>query len=141
MRQHNKKLLVGVVAAAVFLGLIVLTVYLKSVWDYKQAVQEISIGDVRISDVADGVYIGECNVNFIYAKVEVTVQNKEIEKIRILEHKNERGQVAETIVDQIVSEQKIDVDAISGATNSSKVIKKAVENALENGLQYIFLLS
>jgi uncharacterized protein with FMN-binding domain len=52
---------------------------LKSVWDYKQAVQEISIGDVRISDVADGVYIGECNVNFIYAKVEVTVQNKEIE--------------------------------------------------------------
>ena len=56
-------------------------------------------------------------------------------KIRILEHKNERGQAAETIVDQIVSEQKIDVDAISGATNSSKVIKKAVENALENGLQ------
>lgn len=134
MRQHNKKLLVGV-AAAVFLGLIALTVYLKSVWDYKQAVQEISIGDVSISDVADGVYIGECNVNFIYAKVEVTVQNKEIEKIRILEHKNERGQAAETIVDQIVSEQKIDVDAISGATNSSKVIKKAVENALENGLQ------
>lgn len=134
MRQHNKKLLVGV-AAAVFLGLIALTVYLKSVWDYKQAVQEISIGDVRISDVADGVYIGECNVNFIYAKVEVTVQNKEIEKIRILEHKNERGQAAETIVDQIVSEQKIDVDAISGATNSSKVIKKAVENALENGLK------
>ena len=135
MRQHNKKLLVGVAAATVFLGLIVLTVHLKSVWDYKQAVQEISIGDVRISDVADGVYIGECNVNFIYAKVEVTVQNKEIEKIRILEHKNERGQAAETIVDQIVSEQKIDVDAISGATNSSKVIKKAVENALENGLQ------
>lgn len=135
MRQHNKKLLVGVAAAVVFLGMIALTVYLKSVWDYKQAVQEISIGDVRISDVADGVYIGECNVNFIYAKVEVTVQNKEIEKIRILEHKNERGQTAETIVDQIVSEQKIDVDAISGATNSSKVIKKAVENALENGLQ------
>ncbi len=37
MRQHNKKLLVGV-AAAVFLGLIALTVYLKSVWDYNQAV-------------------------------------------------------------------------------------------------------
>lgn len=31
MRQHNKKLLVGVAAATVFLGLIVLTVYLKSV--------------------------------------------------------------------------------------------------------------
>lgn len=134
MNPHDKKVLAGVAAAAVLLGLIILTVYLKDVWDYKQAVQEISIGDIHIDDVADGVYIGECNVNFIYAKVEVTVKNKEIEKIRILEHKHERGQAAETIVDQIISEQKIDVDAISGTTNSSKVIKKAVETALKNGL-------
>ena len=31
---------------------------------------------------------------------------------------------AEVITDSIVDEQKIDVDAISGATNSSTVIKK-----------------
>lgn len=38
--------------------MIVLGVYLKSVWDYKRAVQEISIGDFSIADVADGIYIG-----------------------------------------------------------------------------------
>ena len=33
------------------------------------------------------------------------------------------------LADRIMEEQKIDVDAVSGATNSSVVIKKAVENA------------
>lgn len=30
----------------------------------------------------------------------------------------------------LVATQKIDVDAVSGATNSSNVIKKAIENAV-----------
>ncbi len=44
--------------------------------------------------------------------------------------KDGRGSRAEVVVDRIIEEQKIDVDAVSGATNSSTVIKKAVENAL-----------
>ena len=71
-------------------------------------------------------------MDFIYAKVEVTVQNGKITNINILEHRHERGKTAEVIADSIVDEQKIDVDAISGATNSSTVIKKAVENALKS---------
>ncbi|MCI8299875.1 MAG: FMN-binding protein, partial [Lachnospiraceae bacterium] len=43
---------------------------------------------------------------------------------------NGRGSRAEVVVDRIIEEQKIEVDAVSGATNSSTVIKKAVENAL-----------
>lgn len=60
------------------------------------------------------------------------MQNGEIANINILEHRHERGKTAEVIADSIVDEQKIDVDAISGATNSSTVIKKAVENALKS---------
>ena len=41
-----------------------------------------------------------------------------------------RGKAAEVIVDKVVATQKIDVDAVSGATNSSNVIKKAIENAV-----------
>lgn len=113
-----------------FVGVIVLFNYLKSVSDYQQAIEDITFGEINVTGIADGNYIGECNVNFIYAKVEVAVHNGIIEKITILEHKNERGSSAETVVDRIVSEQKIDVDAVSGATNSSIVLKKAVENAL-----------
>jgi uncharacterized protein with FMN-binding domain len=50
--------------------------------------------------------------------------------IAILEHRKDRGRPAEKVADDIVDQQIIDVDAISGATNSSTVIKKAVENAL-----------
>lgn len=45
--------------------------------------------------------------------------------IDILEHKNERGKPGEAVINEIVDEQKLDVDTISGATNSSKVIKKS----------------
>ena len=68
-------------------------------------------------------------MNFIYAKVEVTVESGKIVTINILEHRHERGKAAETVVEKIIAEQKIDVDTISGATNSGTVIKKAVENA------------
>lgn len=131
MRILRKKIIFFTIMIFVFVGLICLVIYLKNVRDYKQAVREINIDEIDISDISDGVYTGECNVNFIYAKVEVTIQNGEIANINILEHKNERGKGAESITDKIIKEQKIDVDAISGATNSSIVIKKAVENALK----------
>lgn len=60
----------------------------------------------------------------------MSVKNGKIADIDILEHKNGRGKSAESIINKIVDEQKINVDAISSATNSSIVIKKAVENAL-----------
>ena len=99
-----------------------------------EGVKETTFDEINISDVSDGVYIGEYDVNFIYAKVEVTVQNGEITDIIILEHRHEHGKAAETVINEIVDEQRIDVDAVSGATNSSIVIKKAVENALKSGL-------
>ena len=132
MRMSKKKAVLFAVMLLLLIGLVRGIIYLKSVADYKQAVKETTFEEINISDISDGVYIGEYDVNFIYAKVEVTVQNGEITNINILEHRHERGKTAEVITDSIVDEQKIDVDAISGATNSSTVIKKAVENALKS---------
>ena len=132
MRMSKKKVALFAVMLLLLIGLVWGIIYLKSVADYKQAVKETTFEEINISDISDGVYIGEYDVDFIYAKVEVTVQNGEITNINILEHRHERGKTAEVIADSIVDEQKIDVDAISGATNSSTVIKKAVENALKS---------
>ncbi len=93
------------------------------------------MSNIDICSIPDGVYVGEYDVNFIYVKVEVTVQNKTVTNIAILEHKNERGKPAEIVVDRIIETQTIDVDAITGATSSSIVIKKAVENALKGKQQ------
>ncbi len=105
-------------------------VYLKKVAEYKRVVKETAFDEIDVANVSDGINIGEYDVNFIYAKVKVTVENGKIVSVNILEHRHERGKAAETVIEKIIEEQKIDVDAISGATNSSIVIKKAVENAL-----------
>ncbi len=133
MKIFKKKILLSLILLLFLGGLVLGILYLKDVADYKQAVEEITFEEINISDISDGVYIGEYDVNFIYAKVEVTVENGEIKSVNILEHRQERGKAAESVTDKIVDEQKIDVDAIAGATNSSTVIKKAVENALKNG--------
>lgn len=52
--------------------------------------------------------------------------------ITILQHDNGLGSTAESIVNDVVQEQSLDIDAVSGATVSSKYILKAVENAIEN---------
>ena len=132
VRISKKKTVLFVIMFLLLAGFVLGILYLKSVADYRQAVRETTFEDINISDIPDGVYVGEYDVDFIYAKVEVTVQNGEITNINILEHRHERGKTAEVIADSIVDEQKIDVDAISGATNSSTVIKKAVENALKS---------
>ncbi len=126
----KKRIFLCMLMVLFLITLIGTAVYVKSVADYKRAVKETSLDDIDISRISDGTYIGEYDVNFIYAKVEVTVQNGRITDIVLLEHKNERGKSAEMITDRIIEQQKTDVDAVSGATNSSVVIKKAVENAL-----------
>ena len=69
-------------------------------------------------------------MDFIAAKVEVDIKDKKISNIKLLEHKNERGGKAEVIPERVVEAQSLKVDTISGATNSSKVILEAIQNAL-----------
>lgn len=76
-------------------------------------------------------YIGGCDAGYIYAKVEIEVKNGMIVSINLLEHRNEQGTCAESIIDSVILKQKIDVDVVSGATNSSNVIKKQLKKQLE----------
>ena len=79
----------------------------------------------------DGIYIGEANQFPIKVKVEVNIQNQRITKLTLLEHQTGEGQIAETILDHVLDAQSLDVDVITGATYSSILILKAIEDALE----------
>jgi uncharacterized protein with FMN-binding domain len=125
-----KKRIIGIFIAFILILVGLMVVYLYKVYHYRSTVKSMTYSDVDISTIPDGTYEGDCNVDFIYAKVSVTVKAGVISSIDLLEHKNERGKPAESILKDIVEQQEVDVDAVSGATNSSKVIKKAVENAL-----------
>ena len=95
-------------------------------------VQNISVSMPDLSNVQDGNYIGEYSITPVHVKVEVSVSNHRITNITILQHDNGLGSTAESIVNDVVQEQSLDIDAVSGATVSSKCILKAVENAIEN---------
>ena len=131
MSISRKKIVMILIMLFLLLASIFGTAYIDRVGEYKRAVKETTIEEVNISDIPDGVYIGAYDVNFIYAKVEVDVSGGKIIDVRILEHRQERGKAAEAVANEIVDEQRIDVDTVSGATNSSIVIKKAVEVALK----------
>lgn len=102
---------------------------------YQHAVEALVVTDVDVSGIADGRYVGACDVGYIYAEVAVTVSDGKITDISLLEHRNERGARAEAVVGEILAAQRVDVDAVSGTTNSSRVIEKAIENALEKGAE------
>jgi len=92
---------------------------------------DIIVEEVNVANISDGAYTGEYATTMVSAKVEVTIVRGEITDIKILEHKCGTGYDAEVIVDDIVLQQSLEVDTISGATLSSKVILKAVEDALK----------
>jgi len=116
---------VVVIAAAVFAW-----IYFGSLGSYRQKIESITLSGVDIGALPDGTYQGEYDADYIYAKVSVEIEDGKMAAIDLLEHKNERGAPAEKIIDDMIQEQKIGVDTVSGATNSSKVIQKAVDNAL-----------
>ena len=130
-----KKILTVVLAVAVIGAAIFCIVYLKQVSDYKEAIASMTFAEIDLTAVSDGTYMGEYDAGMVSAKVQVTVENHEIREIQLLEHHNDRGAPAESILDRMVEEQRTDVDAVTGATNSSKILRKAVENALAMGME------
>lgn len=94
----------------------------------------LSDSSYNLSHIADGTYVGDCDNGLVKVQVEVDVQNNIISAIRITKHQNGLGSSAEVIISEIVNNQSVEIDAVSGATASSETILKAVENALsENG--------
>ena len=76
-----------------------------------------------LSGRQDGVYRGEYSVAGTPVKValEVTVENEQLTLIKIIRHiSSPIGKKAEKIIDSIISQQSLNVDAVSGATASSK---------------------
>lgn len=94
--------------------------------------ESFSFNRLDLSQVEDGTYTGSENGGIVKATVEVTVKNHVITKIAILSHECGKGKPAEVIVNDIVANNSLEVDTISGATYSSNVLKTAVYHALTN---------
>lgn len=97
-----------------------------------KAVRAMPINHVDLAQVKDGTYPGNFTYGGFTYEVVVTVLNHGIKNITITKNRNtSHAQKAEGVMSRILEQQKNDVDAVSGATTTSKALLKAVENALE----------
>lgn len=93
-------------------------------------------GPVNQERLVDGSYEGSYERGPNKAVVKVAIKNNEIVSIQILKHRAWKGKKAESVIPGIIIEkQSTEVDAVSGATNSSRVIMNAVQRAIEKAYQ------
>jgi uncharacterized protein with FMN-binding domain len=97
-------------------------------------IRSIPIEDIDFTSLQDGTYEGMYYYgdNQIGATVEVTISSGKIDDIIMIDHITGKGDDAVTIIDRVISQQTLKVDAISSATTSSHVIKLAIQDALED---------
>lgn len=108
---------------------------IKTIQSNLERLQDLEIANVDLTEVVDGTYTGSYKVFPIIAEVKVTVKNHQLTAVELLKHQSGQGAPADIILDQIIEAQTLKVDVISGATYSSKIILKAVENSLNNAIE------
>ncbi len=98
--------------------------------------EEDDVAEVDMADLPDGTFIGAAPGLNDDIKVEVLIENDEIVSIEIVEHDDTPDyfeQAKDEILEMIKREQTIEVDTVSGATQSSYGIINAVKDAIANG--------
>lgn len=129
MKKKTKIILfvvIFVVALIGTVGYIIISGMQKNI----DVLNSIEVNDVDLSLISDGTYLGSYEVLPISVEVSVTVKDHKITAIDLIKHANGKGDAAEAIVDEVVKADSLKVDAITGATYSSKVILLAIEDAL-----------
>jgi uncharacterized protein with FMN-binding domain len=99
-----------------------------------EEIDRLTIENISIREVKDGNYQSYQNYFPVTAEVWVSVEDGEITDLKLLKHSHGPNHGADSIVDRVMAKQSLQVDAVSGATYSSKVVLKAIESALKQGL-------
>jgi len=93
----------------------------------------MDIAHIDLSGISDGTYTGSFPFGDTYMyRVSVTVDSGIITGIEVLENgtENEYAEKGLGVIPRIIDKQTPNVDAVSGATVTSKALMKCVEKAL-----------
>lgn len=97
----------------------------------EQQVKDMEIGGIDLERIPDGVYHGKCDYMVFTCSVDVTVRGHKITDIKVFENRQSKWvESAKGVTKNVIREQSLQVDTITGATITGKAILKAIENAL-----------
>ncbi len=130
-----EKTIPGVAAIAgkwmVLIGITLLAISCVGSREALKEVREMPIAHIEISTIPDGSYEGSFSYSNTMQRVRVRVTDGRITAIDVLEGSESRhGLQGRTVLERVIAEQRVDVEAVSGATTTSKAYLKAVEKAL-----------
>lgn len=95
--------------------------------------KDMSIKHIDTSQLKNGVYEGKYNGGRWSNEVSVVLEDGKITKINVVKSVLvEKPEVTKELINNVIEKQDTAVDAISGATVTSKAYLKAIENALTN---------
>lgn len=131
MNQLSKKT-TGFIRLAIMSGIFLLIMTQCTV---PQDIRNITIHTPNLKKTQDGNYLGMVESRMVKAEVLVRIKNHKIQNIDIIKHETGLGKKAEVLADSVLKYQTIEINAVSGATASSKVILKAIEKAINSSIK------
>ncbi|KAB3531541.1 FMN-binding protein [Alkaliphilus serpentinus] len=121
------KITLIIVLVIIFILLVTMGLMARGLNDIKA----MAISDIDINSMEDGTYTGNFDGGRWTNQLEVEIKGQKITDIRIVKDiRFPMEGIAEKIFHQVLKEQSISVDVISGATVTSKAYLKSIEDAL-----------
>lgn len=126
-----KKVILIIIIGVVVIAIGILSSLMLCNTAEMKRVRAMPINEIDLSSIPDGTYKGDYSYGGFTYEVEVVVRNHMIENINILKNrKTYHALEAEGVIAEVLKTQSLNVDAITGATTTSKALLKAIENAL-----------
>ncbi|RJX27463.1 MAG: FMN-binding protein [Acholeplasma sp.] len=128
-----KKILI--VFISVFFSLIVLA-FLGISWLQKDlsATKDLVVPMIDMDEVQDGTYLGKYENGRFSTSIEVVVSDHIITEVNVIDDVTfKKEDVTQSLIDQVIQHNGLDVDGISGATATVNAYLMAIHNALNQG--------
>lgn len=133
-----KKAIIISILAIILMVIVGLGFLLERNASIAKRLKAMPINEIDLANVSDGLYHGDFAYGGFTYEVEVTVKEHKIEDIKVVKNRNtSHAKHAEGVIEKVLKAQSLKVDAVSGATNTSIALLKAIENALSGQTQNI----
>jgi len=126
--RKSKRLFLGILAFVV----IILVVMFVGITDGLNEGKEVALDGIDLATVPDGSYTGTYDFKRWSNTLTVHVEDHKIAAIEVNEDVSAAAMTdcADEVIMRVIKAQSTDIDAVSGATVTSKAYLKAIENAL-----------
>lgn len=125
-KKHHR-VIFAIIGALLLLGL---ARYASIVYSLEDLV-EAELGELDLSEHRDGYYKGVYRDGRWSSIVEVSVEDGRISEVYFTDKVKDKDVIADIIARRVIESQSLDVEVVSGATASSNVYLKAIEEAFD----------